>query len=219
MSKRAPGQFEPRERDWYPTPRAAVLPLIPFLRAERIRTFVEPCCGDGRLVRHLESFGLTCVYAGDIATGQDALAIPRFDAAAITNPPYDTEHKRKLMHQLLAHFIEAAPLSWQLLHHDWAATKQAKPFMLHCSDVVPVGRVTWIDGTRGNSKDNFCWYRFAAGHHAGPIVHPMGADPTPARRSTTCASCGGSFIPSRSDARFCSHACRQRAYEERRAVR
>ena len=40
MGKRS--SFERRERDFYPTPRAAVLPLIPHLRG--IRTFAEPCC-------------------------------------------------------------------------------------------------------------------------------------------------------------------------------
>jgi hypothetical protein len=56
---------------FYPTPFEAVRPLIPHLRG--VRTFAEPCCGDGALVRHLESFRLRCVYRGDIATGQDAL--------------------------------------------------------------------------------------------------------------------------------------------------
>jgi hypothetical protein len=75
MGKRS--SFERRERDYYPTPRAAVAPLVPHLR--EVHTFVEPCCGDGSLVRHLESCGLQCVYAGDIAAGQDALAVERFD--------------------------------------------------------------------------------------------------------------------------------------------
>jgi hypothetical protein len=60
-----------RKLDFYPTPFKAVQPLIPHLNG--VRRFAEPCCGDGRLVRHLESFGLVCVYAGDIAGGQDAL--------------------------------------------------------------------------------------------------------------------------------------------------
>ena len=72
MGKRS--NFERRPADFYPTPRAAVLPLLPYLRAEGIKTFAEPCCGEGDLTRHLESFGLRCVYAGDIRTGQDALA-------------------------------------------------------------------------------------------------------------------------------------------------
>ena len=45
--------FERRPADFYPTPKAAVLPLIPYLRAAGIKTFAEPCCGDGDLVRHL----------------------------------------------------------------------------------------------------------------------------------------------------------------------
>ena len=52
MSKRAAGKFERREGDAYYTPRAAVLPLIPYLRAARVRRFAEPCCGDGAIVRH-----------------------------------------------------------------------------------------------------------------------------------------------------------------------
>ena len=53
MGKRS--NFERREADFYPTPRPAVLPLIPYLRSGGIRTFAEPCAGDGALVRHLES--------------------------------------------------------------------------------------------------------------------------------------------------------------------
>ena len=69
MGKRS--NFERRPGDFYPTPRAAVVPLIPYLGG--IRSFAEPCAGDGNLVRHLESFGLRCVYSGDIRDGQDAL--------------------------------------------------------------------------------------------------------------------------------------------------
>ena len=54
MGKRS--NFERREADFYPTPRAAVVPLIPYLRC--IRSFAEPCAGNGALVRHLEEFGL-----------------------------------------------------------------------------------------------------------------------------------------------------------------
>ena len=92
MGKRS--NFERREADFYPTPRAAVVPLIPHLRG--IKTFAEPCAGDGALVRHLESFGLRCVYSGDIRNGQDALALDHFGApdANITNPPYSRPNAR-----------------------------------------------------------------------------------------------------------------------------
>jgi hypothetical protein len=67
MGKRS--NFERREADFYPTPRAAVAPLIPHLRG--IRSFAEPCAGDGALIRHLESFGLRCAYSGDIRSVGD----------------------------------------------------------------------------------------------------------------------------------------------------
>ena len=70
MSKRLRGKYEPRPRDFYPTPRASVLPFVPHLKAARIRTFCEPCVGEGDLLRVLESFGLRCGYRGDIANGQ-----------------------------------------------------------------------------------------------------------------------------------------------------
>ena len=79
MGKRS--NFERREADFYPTPRAAVVPLVPHLRRGGIRTFAEPCAGDGALVRHLESFGLRCVYSGDIRNGQDALALDNYGAS------------------------------------------------------------------------------------------------------------------------------------------
>ena len=76
MGKRS--NFGRRERDAYPTPAVAVAPLSPWLHRHGIRRFAEPCCGDGDLARHLQAFGLHCVYAGDIATGQDALALEHY---------------------------------------------------------------------------------------------------------------------------------------------
>jgi hypothetical protein len=102
MGKRRP-KFPRQEADFYPTPRKAVLPLIPFLRG--IRSFAEPCAGAGDLVRHLESFGLACVYAGDISTGQDALSLNSYGTidAIITNPPFSGVNRR-LMHRMIEHF-------------------------------------------------------------------------------------------------------------------
>jgi hypothetical protein len=89
-------------------------------------------------VNHLESHGLRCVYQGDIADGQDALAITDYGDAdtIITNPPYT----RPLMHALVERFTRILP-TWLLLESDWAYTKQAAPFMSCCSDIVSVGRL------------------------------------------------------------------------------
>ena len=209
MGKRS--TFERREGDFYPTPRSAVLPLIPWLRG--VRTFAEPCCGAGALVRHLESFGLRCAYAGDIATGQDALALDQYGGAqvVITNPPYT----RPLMHALIWHFARILP-TWLLLETDWASTKQAAPFMPSCSNIVSVGRLRWIEGTTMSGMQNFAWYRFDARHSAGPIFHAHGSVPV-SSHATLCGQCGKPYWPQRSDARFCSDTCRQRAHRSRLA--
>ncbi|WP_246737536.1 hypothetical protein [Nordella sp. HKS 07] len=209
MGKRS--NFERREADFYSTPRAAVFPLIPHLRG--IKCFAEPCCGDGTLVRHLEGFGLRCVYAGDIRTGQDALKIHHYGEidAIITNPPYT----RPVMHALIEHFAKTAP-TWLLLEYDWTATKQAQPFMRTCSNIVVIGRLKWIPGTRYSGKDNFAWCRFDARHDSGPILHNGELPST--RRTRLCDGCGGSYRPHRSDSKFCSDRCRQHVHRQRLSV-
>ena len=81
MSKRAKNKFEPRPRDFFPTPLKAVLPLIPYLRNEGIESFAEPCSGEGDLVRHLESIGFNCVHSSDLNRGQDALGLVHYGNA------------------------------------------------------------------------------------------------------------------------------------------
>ncbi len=198
--------------DFYPTPHAAVPPLIPYLRG--VRTFAEPCCGDGALVRHLESAGLRCVYAGDIATGQDALAARPTTVRSMRSSP--TRRTRgPLMHALIAHFQRIAP-TWLLLELDWAATKQAIPYLTNCSDIVTIGRLRWIPGSPHTGKENHGWYRFDVRHKGEPIFHTQGAPPTTPGRS--CSQCGAAYQSPRSDTRFCSDACRQRAYRQRLSV-
>jgi hypothetical protein len=169
MSKRDKGKFEPRPLDFYPTPLAAALPLIPYLRNEGIESFAEPCAGEGDLVRHLESFGFNCVHSSDLNCGQDALGLVHYGNpdAIVTNPP----HTRKTMHALIRHFLRSGIPVWLLIDTDWAFTQQAAPYLPHCSDIVTIGRVTWIDGTDNGGYDNFAWYRFDADHTDGPRLH------------------------------------------------
>jgi hypothetical protein len=209
MGKRS--EFERIPRDFYPTPYAAVPPLIPYLRG--VRSFAEPCCGDGALVRHLESFGLRCVYAGDIATGQDALGLDHYGAcdSIITNPPWS----REVMHRLIMHFQDIAP-TWLLLDADWKQTRQAVPYLPHCSDIVAIGRVKWIEGSKYTGKDNACWYKFDCKHRAGPVFH--GRDQCPEmhiQRTAICKECHKTYEPQRTTSRFCSTMCRVRAHRRR----
>jgi hypothetical protein len=117
-----------------------------------------------------------------------------------------------VMHALIAHFQQIAP-TWLLLESDWAHTKQAAPFMPYCSDIVAIGRVKWIEGSKHTGKDNSAWYRFHADHTSGTVFHARDL-PTPARRRT-CERCGKAYEQERSTARFCSPACLQGAYRNR----
>jgi hypothetical protein len=215
MGKRS--NFERREADFYASPRAAVLPLIPYLRRDGIKTFAEPCAGEGDLVRHLESFGLACVYQGDIRTGQDALGLDHYGEvdAIVTNPPYS----RDLMHRLIEHFQRIAP-TWLLLETDWVSTLQAVPYLSHCSDIVTIGRVKWIEGSKHTGKDNHAWFRFDASHKGATAIHSrnQGEEIASLPRAAVCEQCRKSYQPQRSTSRFCSPACKQQAYRKRLSV-
>lgn len=167
MGKRS--DFERVERDFYPTPWAAVVPLIPHL--PKSFTYWEPCAGDGQLVRHINRIGGDCVLASDIcplgSVNRDADFIAKQDALTmdapasadfiVTNWPW----KRSIMHPMIEHFAAQRP-TWALFDADWMHTRQAKPFEPYCRKVVSVGRVKWIEGSKQTGKDNCAWYLFDA---------------------------------------------------------
>jgi len=155
--------FDRNPRDYYPTPEAAVIPLLPYLPPET--HFIEPCAGDGRLVRHLEKFGHRCGYACDIepqADGIDTRDILFFGnrlpetEMIITNPPWE----RETLHAMIDALRVQAP-TWLLFDADWMHTAKAAPYLPYCQRIVTVGRVSWMEnGTSG--MDNCCWYLFGA---------------------------------------------------------
>lgn len=152
MGKRS--SFERVPRDFYPTPSHAVQPLLPFL--PRGFLYAEPCVGDGALVAALQD--RTCVYAADIAQGQNALDYDGdYNGAQgiITNPPWD----RSILHPMIEKFRNSLP-TFLLFDADWMHTRQAEPYIKYCSLIVSVGRVKWIPESKHTGKDNCCWYLF-----------------------------------------------------------
>lgn len=164
MGKRS--NFERVERDFYPTPIQAVIPLMPHL--PKTFTFAEPCAGDGRLARHLDDLtDSNCIATllSDIEPRDggiekhDALTVkvPTNTDFIITNPPWD----RKLLHPLIDNFATQKP-TWLLFDANWMFTKQAKDYLFWCEKIVTIGRVNWIEGTKQSGKDDSCWYLFDA---------------------------------------------------------
>ena len=157
MGKRS--NFERNPRDFYPTPKEAVIPLLPHLPEKGL--FAEPCAGDGRLIGHIEELtGLSGYWMTDIEPYADFIG--NGDALTdkivgcdicITNPPWD----RKILHPIIDNLSNQLP-TWLLFDADWMHTKQSVPYIKMCSKIVSVGRIKWFGNMTG--KDNCAWYLF-----------------------------------------------------------
>lgn len=165
MGKRS--DFERVERDFYPTPYEAVVPLLPHLTM--IGGFAEPCAGDGALIRNLEKHGFHCGWSSDIEPREEdhfqcsyeeiTASELRRDSHIITNPPWD----RKILHPMIEHFCHLKP-TWLLFDADWMHTRQSVRFRPWLVKIVSVGRVKWIPDSKMTGKDNCAWYLFDARH-------------------------------------------------------
>jgi hypothetical protein len=162
--------FDRAPRDFYRTPLAAVLPLVPFLKDEEC--FIEPCAGDGALVNAVES--LTERADDSFVWARDAYDIePQADfvrkanmfdvrtvagALYIGNPPW----RRDILHPLIEH-LTSAPGSrcWLLFDADWIHTRQSVPYLPRLRKIVSVGRVKWIPDSKMTGKDNCAWHLFS----------------------------------------------------------
>lgn len=160
MGKRS--NFERKERDFYPTPMEAVLPLLRHLPPAV--KFMEPCAGDGRLIRHLEKYGHECLHAYDIQPMAEGIEqkdvlffgedLPPVDMI-ITNPPWERDY----LHQMIERFRVHAP-TWLLFDAGWMFTAQAEPYIQYCSMIVTIGRVKWIEGSDNGGMEDCAWYLF-----------------------------------------------------------
>lgn len=179
MGQRGGKGYERQEKDKYRTMMSAVVDVVEYMPPEV--KFIEPCAGDGRLIRHLESFeGLNCVQAFDIAP--DAPHIPEGDMltmpfssqadAIITNPPW----RRDLLHALMDRIIDERMPAWLLFDHNWLATKQTQPYSGYIRLILPIGRHLWFDKPPPGKdkheppKDDAMWV-FMDGGNPGPTTY------------------------------------------------
>jgi hypothetical protein len=161
MGKRS--VFERLPRDFYPTPYAAVLPLLPHLGPAT--AFIEPCVGCGDLVGHLVQHGHQYVAGFDIepqvagADKEDPRTLRIHSEVSgltfITNPPW----QREVLHEIIVNLSNQLP-TWLLFDADWKHTRQGAPFMNRLRRIVSVGRVKWITDSKFSGKDNAAWYLF-----------------------------------------------------------
>lgn len=178
MGKRS--TFTRRPQDMYETPLAGAVPLSGFLPSDL--AYWEPCAGRGALIDGLSNGGSACalatekhpgcaalepIYRADCMTVRDG-DLPSDIQAIITNPPWT----RAILHPMIDLFSSLRP-TWLLFDADWKHTKQAVPLVDRCTDIVSIGRLKWIPGSKHTGKDNCAWYRFDASHAGGPHFHPQ----------------------------------------------
>lgn len=109
--------------DFYPTPPEVTYALLDFLDLPRGTRIWEPACGNGDMVREMETWGYQ-VTGTDISMGQDFLTVPPVPCDwIITNPPFS----------LSGGFIERCqhigkPFALLLKSQFWHARKRLKLF-------------------------------------------------------------------------------------------
>lgn len=167
MSKRKPGTFRRRQRDFYPTTYAQAEPLFEHL-APGTR-FFEPCAGAGHLVRHLTANRFCCVGQSDIKprdqtiAKRDALKLTLDDLndanVIITNPP----HARDMLVPLIEHFRTLVP-AWLLLPIDRLVVDYMQEHLCYASMIVPSKRLK-LPGTEHSGHDNYVWVQFRLTRH------------------------------------------------------
>ena len=168
MGKRS--DFKKRKQDKYYTPYAPAIPLLlPHLVGDK--TFIEPCVGDGQIVKHLARHGHRCLSSSDIspefegAGVADATTIKTNGARVITNPPWT----RVLLHKIIWNLSQQGE-TWLLFDSDWQYTvqdkiakshgvKQVPELLEYCELIVAVGRISWM-GNGVSGMDNCAWYKF-----------------------------------------------------------
>lgn len=171
MSKRTTGKFDRRDRDYYATPPEPIYKLLPHLGEHR--TFAEPMCGDGAIIRVLEDRGWSCGFACDLEPQGQALeyaetgdvmdTLPHHYEGCdviVSNPPWPAKFGRgEPTTAIIAHLAVMKP-TWLLLSADFMHNEYAAPLLAYCPKIVSVGRVKWIAGSKHTGFDNAAWYLF-----------------------------------------------------------
>lgn len=146
-----------QESDFYPTPRSAFHPLLPFL--PRDAEIWEPAQGDGRLVLYMRRYGLRALGA-DLNSGYDFLSDATARACIVTNPPFS------LALEFCSHALEVSSEVFLLLRLNFLGSQNRKQWWV---DHEP--RCLFVLSRRpsftGNNTDatEYAWFYWGSRHH------------------------------------------------------
>jgi hypothetical protein len=135
-------------------------------------------CGDGAIVRGLQSHGIECTHLSDIeptgevkwpiAAKMCVYDIDKCDADCfITNPPWPHRYQKgEPTLGFIRHLSAIAP-TWMLLSADFMHNVYAAEVMDYCVKIVAVGRPSWMHNGSGG-MENAAWYLFDQMHRGRP---------------------------------------------------
>jgi hypothetical protein len=174
------GVFERQPNNLCPTPPKALEPLLPYLRPGS--RFCEPCAGAGHLIDALTTAGHVCAAACDTApqrfdiAPRDALWLTCTDLI-ITNLPFD--RSRSAMHAMIDHLPTLVPC-WLLFDAAWPITARSAEHRRDLLEIVAIGRVQWIPGSKTWGTDDYCRFlcqRPRRQHRYNPVQQIVVAHP------------------------------------------
>lgn len=156
--------YEKRPRDFYQTPSKAALPLKGHLPKDF--WYCEPCAGGAALIRHLDDlFNATAFVAKDIEPQADGIEVGNgldltqeeleFCDYIITNPPFTWS----VLSPLMDKWISLKP-TILLLPADFMHNVRFSKYLKCCTKIVAIGRIQWIEGSKGAGVENYAWYFF-----------------------------------------------------------
>lgn len=169
MSQRVSGYVR-KELDAYETPEWVTLALMPHI-PERIKAIWEPACGNGKMVRILETkFGVLGTdiedeYNRDFFDGD----LPVVYDAIITNPPY--KFAVGFIRNSIEWTRERSGFVAMLLRTDFDHAKtrlhlfNSEPFS---KKIILTKRIRWIEDSTGSPSFNHAWFCWDWMHKGPP---------------------------------------------------
>ena len=165
-------RYERHPNDLYETPAWVTETLLDFFAQVNIRPQAvwEPACGNGAMVRVLET-RIKKVHATDKEQDFFKWTAPPPDAEwIITNPPY------KLQDEFLDHALAIAPRICLLLRNEFDCAGGRRRFFDKAfrAKIVLTKRPRWIVGSTGAPRHNYAWFIWDKSRFHSRLFHAYG---------------------------------------------
>lgn len=175
MGKRS--KFEKNKRDYYRTfdPKAGKA-LEPYVTQGSY--CAEPFAGAGDLLDNVHYVHWDIVSDIEPQPGKydidtkDAFSYTEKDMEKvellISNPPWT----KAIFHKILDHFVPMIDC-WFLMSANWKQNKGSAEYVDRwLTDIVPVGRMQWIENSEHSALDDCEWLKFSANKSRPARFHP-----------------------------------------------